>query len=820
MAIEADPHLSRSPRIGLRRRAGHVTPAATVAIAVLLPVLAVLVAWLATDVSLADVWRFVAFEVLWVCLPGCMLYLLLSRPAGSWLSVAALGWPLGHAIELGAFALTAALGQRELFGWLPVLALAAMGPLLVRTYSPRPPARLRALAAKRVSRESAVGALVLGGAVAIAVALVALRYFVPFPLPGHFSSVAYLPDNVYAISLAAEALHHWPLTEPYVAGQPLHFYPGVFIHFAAVSQAVGIAPATVVLRLFPATTICLVVLQLWLICRQLGGSIWLGAVAAVLFLIVGELNLDVTRSGSDGLSFFHMLGEAPTNALGFTFFLALFALVQRQLAREDALELDTEPTQRQTRGAALGSLAMIAILAFAASAVKTQAVGDLVGGLGATLVIGWRLGARRARPRWSRLQWSYLLVSLVAMATFYELALAGGISPYRVQPFAFVHYTVFAPLFPAHSIARLALLAGASAVVYATLFVPLLGAVWVLREPGRNRRTIAFALAVFAVALVACTVLAGSGDNEVDFLTYGYIAVVPLAALGLTFLWEQAPAFARRRIGLACAAILLAGLAAASTSYLLVEHETLTSPGLIAAGEGPFGSRRLAWGLWYVVVYGLLAGAIGLVSLRLEHALVGVARSRAARVLVCSIPLVVALGLVKPLAEAFPEVWKTVLRQRAVRDSDSDQGMNAALLAGLLWVRDHTNSCAILAVNNHSLSAHGVDSRYFYYSAFAERRVYLESWAYPAHWDKAQPFPVRMALNTRAVSQGDPAALRHLAMMGVGFVLVDRTHGGGAREPANVSRLVFANSALDVYQLTGSLRDGHRRAGCGSLVHA
>ena len=815
MAIEVDPHLSKSPRVGLRRRTHRAVPTATVA-GVLLAA-TVLVSWLATGVSPGDIGRFGAFEALWVCLPGCMLYVLLSRPARGWLSVLALGWPLGHAIEIGAFALTAALGERDLFDLLPIFALALMGPPLARRYAGPHRSRLRDLAdglSRRLRGDRGMPIAVLAITVAVGVVVIALRYFVPYPLPGHLPSVAYLPDDVYAISLAAEALHHWPLTEPYVAGQALHFYPGVFIHIAAVSQAVGISPSMVVLRLFPTTMIFVVVLQLCLICRQLGGSIWVGVVAAVLFVIVGELNLDVTRFESDGIGFFNMLGEAPTNALGFTFFLALFAILQRQFAEEDAVESGQPSARCQTRRQALGSLAMVAILAYAASAVKTQAVGDLVGGLAAVLLIRRFLGIGKAR-----LQWGYALVSLACMGAFYALALVGGVSPYRVQPFAFIHYTVFDPLFPAHSVLRLAALAGAAAVVYACLFVPLLGVVWLLRRSSSNRRSVAFAFAVFAVALVSCTALAGSGDNEVDFLTYGYIAMVPVASLGLTRLWEQAPRLARRRIVLACVAILLAGLAVAASSYVLVETGTLTSTSLIPPGEGAFGPRRLAWGLWYVATYGLLAAALGFMGLRLERTVVTL-HSRGTRVVACCVPLVLALGLVKPIATTLPEAWKTVLTRRAVRDSGADQGMSAALFAGLLWVRDHTSSCAVLAVNNHSLEARIVDSRYFYYSAFAERRVYLESWEYPAHWNKAQPYPARMAINTKAISQGDPGALRDLARMGVDYVLVDRTHGGGAREPADVSTRVFANPALDVYRLKAPAGDAERRTSCGSLAGA
>ena len=141
--------------------------------------------------------------------------------------------------------------------------------------------------------------------------------------------------------------------------------------------------------------------------------------------------------------------------------------------------------------------------------------------------------------------------------------------------------------------------------------------------------------------------------------------------------------------------------------------------------------------------------------------------------------------------------------------------MSAALYSGLTWVRDHTASCDVLAVNNHYLLASGRDSRYFYYSAFGERRVFLESWAYPARWpDEPQPYPARLALNEAAVSRGSPAALRELQRDGVSYVLIDKTHGRDAPEPPDVSRLVFANQALDVYELVASPGIDHHRATC------
>jgi hypothetical protein len=293
-----------------------------------------------------------------------------------------------------------------------------------------------------------------------------------------------------------------------------------------------------------------------------------------------------------------------------------------------------------------------------------------------------------------------------------------------------------------------------------------------------------------------------------------------MAALGLTRLWANAPAAARRTIVQACLAILVLGLIIAGSSELLTGAKVLTRAALIPGTEALLGPKRLAWGVWYGLAYALVVAAIVLASLELERHFAPVLRSRSSRWLACCIPMVVTLGLVEPFGIAGPEVWKTITRQRkVVEDSREDQGMSAALYSGLTWVRRHTASCDVLAVNNHYLLAPGSDSRYFYYSAFAERRVFLESWAYPARWPgEPQPFPARLALNELAVSRGDPVALRRLQRDGVSYVLIDKTHGRGAPEPRDVSRLVFADKALDVYELVASDGVLGNRAACQSAV--
>lgn len=89
------------------------------------------VIWLATGVTPLELLGFAAYQAVFVLGPG-LLVLRLLRPTRSPLSAIALGWPVGFALELSAFALTAMAGARWLFFVYPLLVLAGTLPLLLR----------------------------------------------------------------------------------------------------------------------------------------------------------------------------------------------------------------------------------------------------------------------------------------------------------------------------------------------------------------------------------------------------------------------------------------------------------------------------------------------------------------------------------------------------------------------------------------------------------------------------------------------------------------------------------------------------------------
>jgi hypothetical protein len=785
--------------------------------AALLVAAVALFTWLASGVSASEIVRYLAFEGLFVLMPGCLLCaLLLDRNAG-WLLIVTIGWPLGHAIEIGAFALTAALGERGLLVLLAPLSLAILAALAIHRHGVSPRAVLRrALAAvtnaASTADPDATGAadsaatpdraarLIAGLIVGVALLVIALEFFGRFPLPGRVSSVVYFPDNVFDISIAAQALHHWPITTPWVAGQPLRYYTGFFIHVAAVNQVAGVPLATTVLRLFPTTATALICLQLWTLGRQLGRSGWTGVLSLALFFPVNTLSLDPAKFEDVGITPFFYLTISPTFALGTSFFLGLLLLLQRQFAidgRPPAARASPPPAEACTaaRAAAasrtVGSLLITAALVLACTATKTAGTLVFLAGIG----LFWFLRVLRARD--NRLL-PYLAVSAVCAAAVFHLLITGGVSRWSIRPFNFVHFTLFFSVFPARSALSLLLLMCASALIFVFLVVSSWGALWTLRLPERENLFVGLSASLFATSAIAFFAVEAAADAQVEFLNFGWIAIIPITALGLTRLWQQTPRTLRRRILRAAGIVLALGAALAVSMRLVI------------LADVHLGWRRIdnvSWQLmlWYILAYSIVALGIAYFTVRLEKGYMETIHSRAARMFACVLLLVIPLTLVKSVGSEMPEALNAVASTQVSTDSNEHPGMTSALYEGLVWVRNHTNRCAILAANTHSRANGEIDAKYFYYSAFTERSVYLESWAFtPLGAYGAQPYPARYELNYRAVKLGEATALRELARQGVSYVLVDELHGGGAVEPAALSTLVFSDSALDVYRLRGS----------------
>ena len=119
----------------------------------------------------------------------------------------------------------------------------------------------------------------------------------------------------FHISVAASALHGWPPGEWGVSGLPFGYHYFAHLHMAAISQVSGLHLPLIVFRLYDVPLTALLVLQVALAGRLLGGRAWAAPVTVALFLLVREIDLTI---GDDfpfgGIGMYPPLGESQPAA--------------------------------------------------------------------------------------------------------------------------------------------------------------------------------------------------------------------------------------------------------------------------------------------------------------------------------------------------------------------------------------------------------------------------------------------------------------------------------------------------------------------------
>jgi hypothetical protein len=181
---------------------------------------------------------------------------------------------------------------------------------------------------------------------------------------------------------------------------------------------------------------------------------------------------------------------------------------------------------------------------------------------------------------------------------------------------------------------------------------------------------------------------------------------------------------------------------------------------------------------------------------------------------------VLAGALAKPLEVISPALAR--LANGKPLYSQAGHGITAGLFTGLTWIRQHTPTNAVIAVNNYD---DGASRRKFannyYYSAFAERQVFLEGWIYAQRsfelgekqvfLGHKTPYPQRRLLNDAVFQHSDQAALETLASKyRVRYLLVDRVHNNHpSPQLPRLAQPVFANRDIAIYQISTHLQRHH-----------
>jgi hypothetical protein len=711
-------------------------------------VVTALILQIAYDAPVGDSLLYLLYEAAFVIAPGWLLLEALTRSEGTLLRRFALGWALGYVLEILAFMATAAIDARWVFTVYPLLV--GVPALIVVLRRRRGRERAEQPDRPRLLSPWAIAAVCVLGLVYVAIA-----YFPTGPLPGS-GSIAYFPDYPRWISLAADALHHWPITDPSVAGEPLPYHYFANIHMAAAAQVTGIDLPLIFLRLFILPQLVLAVLLLTVAGETLAGGRRAGLIAAILALLIGELRLDASNTFLAhtpffGL-FFTLVFRSPSFLLGLVLILPLLILVGERIRDGGSW-----------RGG-VGTWVAIALFMVGASDAKVTVLPLLIGALG---VYGaWWLVRTRRVPVGAVI--AGVLAAAVSGAVW-VMQYRGHASGLGVDPFADVNLMPAVSLIKNDLMAHVSSFPGRDAILdiggvifglLGLLVAPLVGIVWLIRDRGlRPSWAEAWLGSVLIAGVGASLLLAEPGTQSgMYFLFYGIVAGYLLAAKGLVLGWRRRPDMSGRW---GTAAVLLGGFAALVAALIWLPGALDLFTGA-RADAATYALRHL--GLLVAIVALWFAG----------RRLLPPGRWGAAALVTA------ALILVGALATPF-DYLRPGIQGASAASSGFGKQVDPGLFDALAWIRDETPTDAVIAVDNQWIDEGNTVPLEFAYSAFAERRTFLEGWGYTqAARDRGfanvvtgpNPFAARLDLNTRAFA-GDPAALRELADAGVSYIVVD-----------------------------------------------
>jgi len=703
--------------------------------------------WLFSGVALNEIARFAGYELGFVAVPGMtLLWALRGRPRGLLESIG-LGVPLGHALEILAFSATAAAGARGLFLLYPVVTVTVGGLVIWRRRTPD----IRVPTSKPMP-----GRLMWSAALTLSAGLIylALMFIPQSPLPSGRISVAYSPDFVYQISKTAEVLYHWPPTNPGLSGVPLPYEWFVFFHMAAVSQVTRLGIPIIAMRLDFIPLIAVVGCQLLLLGRAFAGTAATGVIAMAVIFLLGPLDLTTDSAGSS--PFFSLfsshLWSSWTLPFGLIFFIALLYLIAERLRAA---------TWRKRVD--LGSWLTIAVLMIGASGAKATILPVLLVGTGAYAAWVWVRDRRKPVPQ---LLLALALEAAIFVATFF-IVYRGGAAFTTVGPLAPLSRTL--PVVEASQswlpdFARVIALPIAYAAGLAGMLLPLAGLLYMLRGRHRERlRLHALCLGMLGAGVVIANVFHQIGFSELYFQDTGYVAGCVVAADGLRLAWTDAGSALpiSRRAAVIAFGAWIAALTALVLATSPTEHQSVIAAVRYAVLIGGCG---LFIASWFVIRRMRGRQTSGLLGLSLIPAL-------AASALASPIEIAPTAGL----------VLSRIPIAHAQANPPTVRGLTPDLLAALQWLQTHSSVDAVVAVSNHWLDAAEQDGRYYYYSAFSDRQVFIEGYDASRYEINTDPttrtgadFETRQMLNNEVFGHADTAALRVMTHnYSVRFLLID-----------------------------------------------
>jgi hypothetical protein len=751
----------------------------------LVPAVALLGGLLFTHTPVLAIAGYAVYFALAVVLPGTLVFRALVGSRGNLPEDLGLGAATGLVTLLLGWALAAATGLQALLpGW-PALLLVifAAVPGLRRHWRIADPRPLPLWWSWLVA--AGLGLVVL----------MCMALWATTPLPS--GTIFYYHDLLYHLALVHEMTRSMPFQVPQLAGHTLRYHYLSDADMAAASMITGIAPTTILLRLWLAPIVGTTVLVVAALGRDLTGKWWAGALAGVASvagapLALGAVTTAFARSPIVTLS--------PSQIYSLPLSGLLIALAVQVL-----------------RGRSLrwGWLLVFPV-ALACAGAKSSVLPPFVVGLFlAGLVVA---GRDRARLRPTLALFGLVLA---AMAVGAELFVGGGAGTLGVQPLAllslFLPYTttigagdqIDGTLLVPHGVGT----ASAAGVVF---IVGLLGW-WVLvhanhllglaslgNRAGRRDPV---------VWLLSGITLAGTGAAWLFWHPsasqgYFYLGVIPFATL-LTF-WFVADRVHDWRP-------LAAGLAAGAIWAVVAP----------TVGR-PAHPTMLGW-IWALalpvlrtaVVAAVVAGAAVLIRRRItRRTTTGLLRAGPSgwRPLgVAALAAVLGATLGGGVLQQLHVAWDSV--RRPLPHGSPGSEFTAGEVSAAAWLDKHAGADDVVATNVHCevITSHAdCKSWAFWVAGLGGRRTLIESWGYSdqvvpldgvngkRYYEQPAPFPELYALNERVFTAAAPADVARLRdQYHVRWLFADRrVPTGVTARLATVATARYTAGPVTIYELS------------------
>ena len=713
-----------------------------------------------------------AFVVFGVVVPGTLVHKSLRGTQGSWLEDLALGSATGLVLGLAAWMLTSLLDLRGLLWLWPVATLLCLG---------RRGPRRRLL--QRPTERWTVGPSV---ALALAAAAAAWQLYVGFVAPSELppTDLAFYPDVLWHLGLSNEAVRAFPLQTPQVLDAGLlryHWFSDA--HIALTSLMTGLDVPTIMLRLWLAPFGVLFVVLTASLTMKVSSRPWAAAGAA--WISVPVVTVPFWPEILPRLQ--HLSGTSPSQLFAYpVVLLTLNALVD---------VVRRAPPGLGRPGGAL----MVALLgALGCTGAKASALPVVVGGL--TLALGVSLLQRRRRMLLIALTLSGIVLTSLAL-----VLVNGGDSGSGIQLFSSLTLlTPYRQLVTEQP--------GLNTPLPVGLFGepgpgPVLFVALVLAVLLAALRSLAFVVPLLQRRLrgdLAAWLLAGTClSSFVPFFAIGHpgysenyflLTTVPVGSA--LWMWSLA-----ERVG-AC------DVAARTVARVMALGALLTVAlgGWAHARSGARSDHDLVMQL---VVFVAVVGAVGL----LAAVGLGVGRQLGPSGRTWGRPrwpadLLPTVGLCAVLSVV---VGSGVLEVATARADPAVSGAERSPevldeTTTAVWLAHHVPPDAVLATNVHCRPRPGCDSRQYWISGLAGRRVLIESWGYlperagagsAGHHDSAL-----LALNQSAFTAPTATVLGRLRRLGVTWLVGERRPGAPVSNRLDsLADRRYTRGAITVWQL-------------------